>query len=75
MTSRELARDLHELWERAQFLHLEARELLGRVPADDPYRRLALEIALHDLVGLAARAAALADLAEAAAAKSKRRKA
>jgi hypothetical protein len=74
MTRQELARDLHELWERAQMLHLDARELLGRVPADDPYRRLALEIALQDLVSFAGRAAALADLAEAAPAKGKRRR-
>ncbi len=64
MTKRALARDLHELWERAQTIHFEARELLGRVPAHDVYGRLALEIALHDLVSFAARAAALANLAE-----------
>lgn len=65
MTREQLARDLHDLWERAQAIHLEARELLGRVPAYDAYRRLALEIALQDLISFAARAAALADLAEA----------
>lgn len=65
MTRQQLARELHELWERAQSIHLEAQELLSRVPARDAYRRLALEIALHDLLSFASRAAALATLAEA----------
>lgn len=64
MTTRQLARDLHDLWERAQSLHLTARDVLRRQAARDPLRRLALEIALQDLASFAGRAAALADLAE-----------
>ena len=66
MTKQQLARNLHELWERAQTIRLEAAELLERrLPRQEAFARLALEIALHDLVSFAARAAALADLAEA----------
>ncbi|MBI1940706.1 MAG: hypothetical protein HYS33_04260 [Acidobacteria bacterium] len=61
----ELAKDFHELWERALKLHFRGREFLKRVPPRDAFRRLALEIALHDLELLAARAAALAAFAEA----------
>ena len=61
----DLAQDFHELWERALRLHFRGRELLERVPPRDAYQRLALEIALHDMELLAARAAALATLAEA----------
>lgn len=71
MTRKELAHSLHDLWERAQALHLDARDLLMRPPAHDPLRRLALEMALHDLVAFAARAAALADLAGAPARRRK----
>lgn len=64
MTKRQLARNLHELWERAQAMHLDAQALVDHLPARDLYSRLALELVLHDLLAFAARAAALADLAE-----------
>jgi hypothetical protein len=63
MMSGELAKGFHELWERALKLHFQGREYLERFPPRDAYRRLALEIALHDLESLAARAAALATFA------------
>ena len=63
MTS-DLAKGFHDLWERALKLHFQGLEFLERIPPRDGYRRLALEIALHDLELLAARAAALATLAE-----------
>jgi hypothetical protein len=69
----DLARDFHELWERALKLHFRGRELLERIQPRDAYRRLALEIALHDLELLAARAAALATLAEASPRRKKRK--
>ena len=65
MNLRLLARDLHELWERAHGIHLQVSELLATRPIRDPYRRLALEMALHDVMALAARAEALANFAEA----------
>jgi hypothetical protein len=61
----QLSRDLHELWERAHRVHLQVSELLATRPIRDPYRRLALELALHDVMALAARAEALANFAEA----------
>ena len=66
MDTGELARDLHDLWERAQTIRLKAREMVNRVPRTQGWRRLALELALQDLLSFAGRAAALADLAEAA---------
>jgi len=65
VNQRQLARDLHELWERAHRIHLQASESLGRRPPREPYRRVALEMALQDLLALAARAEALANFAEA----------
>jgi hypothetical protein len=65
MDARHLARDLQHLWELAQSIRLSATELQEAIPSRDPFRRLALEIALHDLQSFAARAAALATLAEA----------
>jgi hypothetical protein len=64
MTRPQLARDLHDLWERAQSMHFAARKMFQQSAARDPFRRLALELALQDLVSFAGRAAALADLAE-----------
>ena len=64
MRNPDLAKDFHELWERARRLHFRGRKFLERTPSRDAFRRLALEIALHDLELLAARAAALATLAE-----------
>jgi len=64
--TQQLARDLHDLWERAQTIQLNARELVDRVPRTQSWRRLALELALQDLLLFAGRAAALAELAEAA---------
>ena len=64
MNRRQLALALHDLWERAQRLHLETGELVDRVPAREPYSRLAVEMAIHDLISFASRAAALATLAE-----------
>lgn len=66
MDTQQLARDLHDLWERAQAIQLNAREMVERVPRTQGWRRLALELALQDLLLFAGRAAALADLAEAA---------
>ncbi len=66
MDKQELARDLHGLWERAQTIQLNAREMIGRSPRRQIWCRLALELALQDLLLFAGRAAALADLAEAA---------
>lgn len=63
MTRRQLARNLHGLWERAQTIHLQAAELLECIPAHEAPGRLALELALHDLLFFASRAAALARLA------------
>jgi hypothetical protein len=71
-TKSDLAKDFHELWERALRLHFRGREFLERVPPRDVYRRLTLEIALHDLELLAARAAALATLAEASPRRKKK---
>lgn len=68
-----LARDLHELWERAHGIHLQISELLATRPFRDPYRRLALEMALHDVMALAARAEALANFAEAPATRRGKR--
>ena len=65
MTRRQLALDLHDLWERAQRIHLETGELVDKIPADEPYCRLAVEMAVHDLISFASRAATLATLAEA----------
>jgi len=45
-------------------MHLDAQALVDHLPARDLYSRLALELVLHDLLAFAARAAALADLAE-----------
>jgi hypothetical protein len=64
--TQQLARDLHDLWERAQTIRLKAREMVNRVPRTQGWRRLVLELALQDLLSFAGRAAALADLAEAA---------
>ena len=64
MTPQELARELHGLWEHAHTILLEAMELRKRIPRDDPFRRLALEIALQDLQSFANRADALSTLAE-----------
>jgi hypothetical protein len=64
--TQKLARDLHELWERAQTIQLDAREMVGRDPRMHGWRRLALELALQDLLCFAGRAAALAELAEGA---------
>jgi hypothetical protein len=64
--TKKLARDLHELWERAQTIQLDARELVARDSRLHGWRRLALELALQDLLSFAGRAAALAELAEAA---------
>jgi hypothetical protein len=64
--TQQLARDLHDLWERAQTIQLSAREMIDRVPRTQGWRRLALELALQDLLCFAGRAAALADLAEGA---------
>ncbi len=61
----DLSRDFHDLWERALNLQFRGREMLERLPSRDACRRLSLEIALRDLELLAARAAALATLAEA----------
>lgn len=68
----DLAKGFHELWERALKLHFQGREFLERIPPRDGYRRLALEIALHDLELIAARAAALATFAEAPPRRKKR---
>lgn len=73
MTRPHLARDLHDLWERAQTMHLTARKVFRQSAGRDPFRRLALELALQDLVSLAGRAAALADLAEAVPPRGRRR--
>jgi hypothetical protein len=70
---RQLARDLHEIWERAHRIHFQASESLRRRPPREPYQRLALEMALHDLLALAARAEALANFAEAATARRRQR--
>ena len=59
MTPRQLARKLHRLWGRVQDVHLEAAGLLDRLDSGDPSRRLALELALHDLLALSARAVTL----------------
>ena len=61
----QLALDLHELWERASSLQLQMSESLTHRPPREPYRRLALELALQDLLAFAARAEALANFAEA----------
>jgi hypothetical protein len=66
MTTPQLARELHDLWERAQSVRFKARKLLDRHAGRDPYRQLVLEIAVQDLVSFAGRAAALAELAEGA---------
>jgi len=73
MDTRRLAHDLHHLWELAQSIRLSAGELQEAVPSRDPFRRLVWELALHDLESFAARAAALATLAEALPAKRKKR--
>jgi len=49
-------------------------ELLATRPIRDPYRRLALEMALHDVMALAARAEALANFAEASSIRKGRRR-
>jgi hypothetical protein len=64
--TQKLAQDLHALWERAQTIQLEARELVDRSPRVHGWRRLALELALQDLLCFAGRATALAELAEGA---------
>lgn len=69
----QLARDLHELWERAHSLQLQMAESLGHRTPRDPYRRLALELALQDLLAFAARAEALANFAETAASRRGKR--
>ena len=74
MTPRQLAKKLHHLWGRVQDLHLEATSLLDRLDAGDPSRRLALELAMHDLLALSARAATLAAFVEAALPPRKGRK-
>jgi len=74
MTPRQLAKRLHYLWGRVQDVHLEAAELLDDLHAGDPARRLALELALQDLLALSARAATLAAFVEIAAPPRKRRK-
>ena len=74
MNVHQLARDLHELWERAHSIHLQVSELLATRPIRDPYRRLALEMALHDVMALAARAEALANFAEASSIRKGRRR-
>lgn len=66
MDPQKLARDLHELWERAQTVQLDAREMIEHLPHKQGWCRLALELALQDLLLFAGRAAALAELAEAA---------
>ena len=66
MDVQKLARDLHGLWERAQTVQLNAREMIDRIPHNESWCRLALELALQDLLSFAGRAAALAELAEAA---------
>ena len=66
MDTQKLARDLHDLWERAQTIQLNAREMIDRAPRTQGWCRLALELALQDLLLFAGRAAALAELAEAA---------
>ena len=71
-TMSDLAKGFHELWERALKLHFHGREFLERIPPRDAYRRLTLEIALHDLELLAARAAALATLAEGSSRRKKK---
>ena len=68
----DLAKGFHDLWERALKLHFQGRMFLERIPPRDGYRRLALEIALHDLELLAARAAALATLAEGSSRRKKK---
>ncbi len=73
MNNRQFAQELHELWERAQTLHFHGRELLEQIPARQAFRRLVLEIALHDLESFAARAAALANLAESRPPRRKKR--
>ena len=74
MNIHQLARDLHELWERAHAVHLQASELLATRPMREPYRRLALEVALHDVMALAARAEALANFAEGSAIRRGKRR-
>jgi hypothetical protein len=74
MTPRQLAKKLHQLWGRVQDVHLEAAALLDHLDAGDPSRRLALELALHDLLALSARAATLAAFVEAAIPHRKGRK-
>ena len=74
MNVHQLARDLHDLWERAHSIHLQASESLATRPPRDPYRRLALEIALQDLLAFAARAEALANFAEASSPRKGRRR-
>ncbi len=69
----QLARDLHELWERASSLQLQMAESLTHRTPREPYRRLALELALQDLLAFAARAEALANFAEAAAMRKDKR--
>ncbi|MFB3923447.1 MAG: hypothetical protein ACE145_17130 [Terriglobia bacterium] len=64
MNLNQMARDLHELWERAHSVHLQMSEYLATRALRDPWRRLALELAVHDVMALAARAEALASFAE-----------
>jgi hypothetical protein len=60
VTPRRVATKFHRLWKRVQDLHLEAAAVLDQLASDDPCGRLALELALHDLLALSARAATLA---------------
>jgi len=64
MTPQELAREMHALWQQAHTILLDSMQLRKRIPRDDPFRRLVLEIALQDLQSFANRADALATLAE-----------
>ena len=73
ITPRQLAKRLHYLWGQVQDVHLEAAELLDELHAGEPSRRLALELALQDLLALSARVATLAAFVETAAPPRKRR--
>jgi hypothetical protein len=74
MTPRQLARKLHRLWRNIQDLHLEAASLVDHLNADQTCGRLALELVLHDLLALSARAATLGSFAEASRLARKSRK-
>ncbi len=59
ITPRQLAKKLQSLWRRIQDLHLQAGPVLDLLTTDDASNRLALELAIHDLLALSARIATL----------------